>query len=111
MTKLEVRKEIKRIVETLKREYKPEKIILFGSVARGKMTPDSDVDLFIVKKTKKHRVERAREVYRLLDYHVPLDVVVFTPLEVKKRLKLGDFFVNDILSEGKVLYERKGSPC
>jgi predicted nucleotidyltransferase len=101
----EVRKKIGEAVEKIVREYKPEKIILFGSWAWGKPGPDSDVDLFIIKKSRRKRRDRAGEVWDILFPHeLPMDVLVYTPNEVEKRLAIEDCFVQDIVGKGEVLY-------
>lgn len=95
-----------KIAETaqkIAREFKPEKIILFGSWAWGKPGPDSDVDLFIIKKTDNTR-DTARKIDRLIfPRPFPLDLIVYTPEQVERRKKMGDFFIRDILTKGKVL--------
>ena len=97
-------KEIKKIAEKIAKEYKPEKIILFGSYAWGKPGPNSDVDLFVVKKTDNTR-EMARKIGRLLFPRLfPIDLIVYTPEQAKKRLDAGDFFIKDIFAKGKILY-------
>ncbi|MBL7159811.1 nucleotidyltransferase domain-containing protein [Candidatus Microgenomates bacterium] len=99
-------KELKKIVEALK-AYKPEKIVLFGSVATGKFRPDSDFDFLIIKKgvDELRKGERYSQVSKLLGSHkLPMDLLVYTPYEIKKRLYLGDPFIKKILSEGQVLY-------
>lgn len=88
----------------------PEKIILYGSFARGEKSLDSDIDLLIVKKSDKKRPFRVKEIFMALrgmkrDY--PLDVIVYTPQELANRISLGDTFLTRVLSEGKILYERK----
>lgn len=99
-------RQIKKVAEKIVQEYKPDKIILFGSFAWGKPHPDSDVDLFIVKKTK-HTFELARKIDgSLFPRPFPLDLLVYTPEQLKRREKLGDFFINDILSKGKMLYAK-----
>lgn len=92
----------------LVKNYKPEKIILFGSFAWGRPGPDSDLDLLIIKKARKNHYRRIPEVRSYL-HHIDraFDILVMTPGEVKKRLRLGDFFIEDILKKGKVLYETK----
>ena len=99
---------IKKVTEKIVKEYKPEKIILFGSHAWGKPHPDSDVDLFIVKNSKKRRFDRDYELrMKLFGYGFPpLDLLIYTPREVQKRLEIEDFFIQDIFSKGKILYER-----
>lgn len=98
---------IKKITKNLK-NYNPEKIILFGSYAWGKPTKDSDIDLLIIKKTKKGQYKRIPEARSYL-YNVDnaFDILVMTPSEVNKRLEMGDFFIEDIINRGKILYETK----
>jgi len=101
--------EAKKLAKKIAEEYKPEKIILFGSAATGEVTEDSDVDLFVVKDTKERRIDRDIKVRRIVHDVVeePLDVVVYTPYEVGWRSKGGDPFVLDVLEEGRVLSEEE----
>jgi predicted nucleotidyltransferase len=95
---------VQRIVQTLR----PEKIILFGSYAYGAPTPDSDVDLLIIMETNAPGKERSWAVSRLLiPRPFPVDILVKTPKEVERALEKGDFFIKEVLSSGKVLYERR----
>jgi len=99
-------KEIQKIVQQIKEKYKPEKIILFGSFAWGKPTRDSDMDLLVIKKTKKDHYQRIPEVRSYLhNIDKAFDILVMTPKEIAKRLALGDFFIEEIIKKGKVLYE------
>ena len=108
MSNKKIQKEVDRMILKIKRDYKPEKIFIFGSYARGKMTLNSDVDFFIIKKTDKPRIERQREVSRLLiDREVPIDILVFTPKEAEKRKKMGDGFILDIIKTGKLVYAKR----
>ncbi|MCK4781855.1 nucleotidyltransferase domain-containing protein [Candidatus Parcubacteria bacterium] len=108
MTIASKQKEIKRITGRIVEKYKPEKIILFGSFAYGNPTKDSDADLFIIKKTKQLKTKRILKVDRmLLDRNIPLDILVYTPQEVKNRILLGDFFIRNIIQKGKILYVKK----
>ncbi len=96
---------IQHIVQVLH----PEKIILFGSYAYGKPTPDSDVDLLIIMETDLPTSQRYIAVSRLLDPRpFPVDILVKKPDEVDSALKKGDFFLNEILTRGILLYERPG---
>lgn len=100
-------KHINQIVKNLKR-YKPKKVILFGSRAWGKPGKDSDIDLLIIKKTKQNPYKRIPEARSYLhDVDWAFDLLVLTPAEVEKRLRLGDFFIENIIKKGKVLYESK----
>lgn len=103
-------REIKRVVAVLRERYSPDKIILFGSGGRGDFGEDSDIDLLIIKETSKRPLDRMREVYELVyspDHYLALDPLVYTPKELTQRLALGDFFVHEIMEEGRVLYERE----
>jgi len=107
MSEAEVREKIAEITEKIVREYQPEKIILFGSYAWGKPNKDSDVDIFIVKKTDNTR-EMSRKINRLFfPRYIAMDFIVYTPEQVKKRNEMGDFFLNNILTNGKILYGEK----
>ena len=106
----EFEREIDEIGRQIKEKYKPEKIILFGSLIKGKITEDSDIDMLIIKDTNKRRNERFREVraiVRDLKRRIPFSPLVYTPGEIEQRLNLGDFFIKEILKEGRVLYESK----
>lgn len=96
---------IDSITAQLIEKYKPEKIILFGSAARGDAAPDSDVDLLIIKiDTPPFSADRIMEVSSLIERDVPVDFLVYRPEEFEKRISLGDPFIGLILKEGKVLY-------
>lgn len=99
---------IKPLVSKIVDKYNPEKVYLFGSYAWGNPTIDSDVDLFIVKNTTESQKERKRKLRSLLfGSGIPFDLFVYTPNEIKERLDMGDFFINDIIEKGKVLYEKE----
>ncbi|MFH1362522.1 MAG: nucleotidyltransferase domain-containing protein [bacterium] len=100
------KKALKSIVEKLKNGYQPESIILFGSLAQERITDSSDIDLIVVKKTKKDPWSRLREADQYLDHKFPVDFLVYTPQEIKQRKKMGDPFVEDFLEKGKIVYEK-----
>ena len=102
-----IAKEIDRITKKIVKVHKPEKVILFGSYAWGAPTKDSDLDFFIIKKTRDAQ-KTAREIDgALFPREFPMDILVSTPQRVKQRLAMGDPFFNRILSKGKILYEQK----
>ena len=86
-------------------QFKPEKIILFGSYAYGKPTEDSDVDILVIMPFKGRNPEKATEIWMAIKPRFPIDIMVRKPAELKKRLKMGDFFLREITEKGKVLYE------
>lgn len=103
------KKEIHRIRNRIVNKYNPEKIILFGSCANGKIRRDSDADMLIVKKSRMPGFRRTQKVYKLLSglrYKIPLDIIVYTPTEFKNRLQIGDSFIRGICEQGKTLYAR-----
>lgn len=105
--KVSVGRSLRPAIQKIVDELHPEKIILFGSYAYGKPTPHSDVDLLVILKTNASLKERSWMVSRLLlPRPFPVDLLVKTPQEIEKALKSGDFFVQEILERGKVLYER-----
>jgi len=105
--KVSVGKSLRPAIQRIVDELNPEKIILFGSYAYGKPTPHSDVDLLVVLKTSASLKERSWEVSRLLlPRPFPVDILVKTPKEIEKALRSGDFFLQEILTRGKVLYEQ-----
>ncbi|MEI7481163.1 MAG: nucleotidyltransferase domain-containing protein [Elusimicrobiota bacterium] len=91
----------KRIAE----EYKPRQIILFGSYAYGNPGPDSDVDLLVILRGKAKDTDKAVEMRLKLHPDFPLDLLVRSPMSVRKRIAMGDCFMKEILEKGKVLYE------
>ena len=97
--------EVEEIKKQLIEYYKPEKIILFGSVARNEVTENSDIDLLLIKMTDKSFTERIREAHQGLKYRIPLDIIVYTENEIKK-LSSSSFFIRDIIEKGIILYEQ-----
>ncbi len=102
------KKSIEEIVKILKSKYHPNKIILFGSCAWGRVKKSSDIDMLIIKNTNKPYGRRWIEVGRLvrnLKKPIPLEPFVLTPEELKRQSRR-NLFLQEILSKGKVLYEK-----
>lgn len=94
---------VRRIVE----RFDPEKIILFGSYARGAAGPDSDVDLLVVMRFEASRRGLASAIdVALWDRKLPLDLIVVTPEELERDRDRVGTIVRPALREGRVLYER-----
>jgi len=86
-------------------EFGAERVILFGSYARGEVTEDSDVDLLVIGRFQGRSVDKSVEIRLKLRPNFPLDLLVRTPEKVRQRIEMGDSFIKEILEEGKVLYE------
>lgn len=94
-------------VQRIAQALRPEKIILFGSFAYGAPTEDSDVDLLGVMETDARPAERSWAVSQhLIPRPFAVDILVKTPQEIETALATGDFFIEEIITQGKVLYER-----
>ena len=87
------------------REFVAERIILFGSYARGAVTDDSDVDLLVIVPFQGKSVDKSVEIRMKLRPWFPVDLLVRTPEEVRQRIEMGDGFMREVVEEGKVLYE------
>lgn len=103
--KVDLEREISAITKQIIEKYRPERIILFGSAARGEWSSDSDADFLIVKKdAPTYGSDRIRELSRMISRNIPVDFLVYKPEEFNKRLNMGDPFLKAIVEEGKVLY-------
>ncbi len=101
---------IRQAAEKIAAATHPEKIILFGSFAHGNPTRDSDVDLLVIMPSAQDQRANAREISEILyPRPFPVDILVRTPAEITERLQWGDGFISDIVTKGKVLYERPSS--
>ena len=96
-------KELKRIIPIIVC-MGVEKIILIGSMATGKTHPLSDIDIIIIKKTKKRFIEGLDEFYKEIMPKVSLDILVYTPSEFKKMSK-NNLFIQYAIEKGHILYE------
>lgn len=102
---MNLEEEIKSITQQIIKKYNPAKIILFGSVATGGSTSDSDADFLILKKdTPEYGAERIRELSRLISRNIAVDFLIYRPDEFKRGIDMGDPFLKSIIKEGKVLY-------
>jgi predicted nucleotidyltransferase len=92
-----VRDIVRRIIETAQ----PEKVILFGSQARGDARPDSDFDLLVIKQSDEPRQCRSVPLYvALADLPVEVEVMVYTPEEVEEWREVPQAFVTTAVREG-----------
>jgi len=97
--------DIQKAARKIAERVHPRKIVLYGSRAYGSPTSDSDVDLLVIMETPLSNVEQAVEIRKAVDFPFPVDLLVRTPEEVARRLEMGDQFLHEVLTQGKVLYE------
>jgi len=105
---IETRNTILEIVDKIKQEYQPDKIILFGSYAYGHPDRDSDIDLLIIKDTSERPIDRRVKVAKIVsdpERFTPLEAIVLTSEEIHERLQIGDQFIKEIIDRGEILYE------
>jgi predicted nucleotidyltransferase len=99
-------REINRLVHQIVEKFNPDRVILFGSYAHGKPEPWSDVDLLVVMDVPGSNREQAARIAQSLSYRFGLDLLVRSQKQLNQRLRMGDFFIADILRNGKTLYAR-----
>ena len=99
----------KEIVSRIVAVAQPEKIILFGSRARGTERSDSDIDLLVIARSEQPRYRRAAPMYGVLsDILAPMDILVYSPQEVEEWSEVSQAFVTTAVRQGTVLYEKQG---
>ncbi|HPD14511.1 MAG TPA: nucleotidyltransferase domain-containing protein [Planctomycetota bacterium] len=98
---------LREVVARIRRTIDPDRVILFGSRARGDEGPDSDLDILVVAPSPLPRWKRTVPLYRVLaGLGVPKDVVWWTPDEIDEWRAVRSHFITTALREGRVLYER-----
>jgi predicted nucleotidyltransferase len=99
--------DVNQIVQAIVSQFHPRRIILFGSQARGEAGPDSDLDLLVEMETTLPRREQVRRIRRSFDpYPCAMDIVVYTPDEVRKWAQAPASLVATVMREGRILYEQ-----
>jgi predicted nucleotidyltransferase len=97
--------DIEALAREIARDFRPDRIILFGSYAYGKPAADSDVDLLVIMPCRGNPLHKSVEILRKTQVRFAVDLLVRTPLEVRQRLAWNDFFLREIIEKGRVLYE------
>jgi predicted nucleotidyltransferase len=98
---------LREAVDRLATRFHPEKIILYGSRARGEGGPDSDADLLVIMPVDGSKRQQAVQMDLALEgIRIPIDLIVVTPEEVEKYRETIGSVVYEAVREGKVLYER-----
>ena len=98
--------ELKRYIRLLTKHGSPEKLILFGTLARGELHEWSDIDLVVVEETDLPFYQRLRKIRELIQPQVGLDIVVYTPEEFDQLQANSTFFREEIMAKGKIIYEQ-----
>jgi predicted nucleotidyltransferase len=96
--------QILSVADKIAQQFRPERIILFGSYAYGTPTEDSDVDLLIVMPLPNKGRGRASDIRLHLEVAFPLDLVICDPEYIAQRIEMNDFFLQEITKKGEVLY-------
>ncbi len=96
-------------IQQLIANYKPEKVILFGSRVSGNVHEDNDYDFLIVKETTTRRLNRREEALHNTTRTVPLDLIILTPVELNTLKEMNSQFIEEILTTGKIVCEREES--
>jgi len=105
VSKHSIRQAAHRIAESVH----PKKIILFGSYVYGQPTQDSDVDFLLIIKERTRRARRETSLkasQALYPRLFPVDIVVRSAHDIRPRINAGDFFLQDIIEKGRVLFEQ-----
>src|SRR5262245_27042334 len=97
---------IRRFARPVAERFRPETIVLFGSHACGTRQSDSDVDILVIMPCR-NQLDQAFKIHSSLQPPFPLDIIVRTPQNLSWRLEEGECFHTEIVSKGKVLYEKK----
>jgi predicted nucleotidyltransferase len=101
----EMEREFAGIRRQIIEKIDPDRIMLFGSLARKDVSRSSDIDILIIKKTRKSFKKRMCELYDKIDYRWPTEMLCYTPAEIQ-RLKGKNMFLKNVLREGLVVYEK-----
>jgi len=86
-------------------QFGAERVILFGSHAKGVASAGSDVDLLIIGPFTGRGADKSVEIRMKLRPHFAVDMLIRTPEKVQERIDMGDDFMREIIEEGKLLYE------
>jgi predicted nucleotidyltransferase len=96
---------IRHFARQVAEQFRPDKIILFGSYAYGTPHDDSDVDILVVMPARS-QLGMAARIENAIDPPFPLDIIVRTPKQLKWRLEEHESFLTEVTMKGKVLYEK-----
>ena len=102
---------VKRFLNLIIKKFNLKKIIVFGSFARGDYHKGSDLDLVIVGEFKERFIDRIGKIIELNDSDLVIEAMVYTEEEFQKMIQERRPFIEQVLEEGIVVYEKKENKC
>ena len=99
--------QIQAYCDAVARDFHPQKIVLFGSYAYGRPTPDSDVDLLVIVPFRGNDAAKAIQIRSRFDTPFPLDLLARKPEFITQRLRERDMFIEWVMTRGRIMYEEQ----
>jgi|ERR1035437_266092 predicted nucleotidyltransferase len=99
--------QIQAYCDAVARDFHPQKIVLFGSYAYGRPTPDSDVDLLVIVPFRGNDSAKAIQIRSRFDTPFPLDLLARKPEFITQRLRERDMFIEWVMTRGRIMYEEQ----
>jgi predicted nucleotidyltransferase len=96
---------VQEICDRIAKDFRPDKIIVFGSYAYGAPGPFSDLDLLVVMPFEGSPLQLAARIISRINPEIGIDLIVRTPGQVRERLAMRDGFMREIVERGRVAYE------
>ena len=98
-------RDIEALVDEIAERFDPDRIILFGSYASGTPTRNSDVDLMVIRRFRGSVIDASCRMHSAVDPAFSVDILVRSPADIRRRLKWGDMFIEDVVERGIVLHD------
>ena len=102
---------VKQFINLIIKKFNLKKVIIFGSFARGDYHKGSDLDLIIVGEFKERFIDRIGKIIELNESDLEIDAMVYTEDEFQKMIKERRPFIEQVLDEGTVVYEKRDTKC
>lgn len=102
----DIQARLDEVMQSFIKEFHPQRIIVFGSFARGTAHENSSVDILVVASTQEPFYERTKKAIRISDGDPPVEPIIYTPGEINLLLSERDSFINSIFAEGVLLYSK-----
>ncbi len=99
--------DIQAVGERIGHDFRPERVILFGSHARGTATSDSDVDLLVIGDFEGSSFRQSLKILNELDLRLPIELIACRPEDAERRYSEGDPLIREALDHGKLLYAQR----